>query len=407
MLKRIKIQGYKSLVDVETELQPLTVLFGPNAAGKSNFLDALQLLSRIATSTNLRDAFAPPYRGTILESFTFGPKGIQGLLEQERASFSLEIDVELSQRSIEATLNRFQMSNKKKNTSPGSATVIPVTDITSTKFVKYFVEIEAKPPKSGVARAIQQTITALDASGRATYQFSDVGQRVSESGLLSDPAFLGYHPHAAALREELTSWFFFYLEPRERMRQPTAVKEVRHIGLMGENVAPFLNTLRVLDEPQFKALEKALHLLIPEITGIDVEVNNRGEVEVRLMQEKMPLPASVLSEGTWRILGLLALGGAKEPPSLLGFEEPENGIHPQRLDLIASLLTNLTYNDTQVIVTTHSPTLLDALPQESLYLVRQQEGKTSIDPLARFEAKDMSGKNRLVSERLLRGDFNA
>src|SRR5581483_7002379 len=122
MLKRIKIQGYKSLVDVETELQPLTVLFGPNAAGKSNFLDALQLLSRIATSTNLRDAFAPPYRGTILESFTFGPKGIQGLLEQERASFSLEIDVELSQRSIEATLNRFQMSNKKKNTSPGSAT---------------------------------------------------------------------------------------------------------------------------------------------------------------------------------------------------------------------------------------------------------------------------------------------
>src|SRR5579872_3613376 len=57
MLKRVKIRGYKSLVDVEVHLQPLSVFFGPNASGKSNFLDALQLLSRIATSNNLNDAF--------------------------------------------------------------------------------------------------------------------------------------------------------------------------------------------------------------------------------------------------------------------------------------------------------------------------------------------------------------
>src|SRR5437763_11778576 len=96
MLKRVKIQGYKSLVDVEVNLQPLSVLFGPNASGKSNFLDALQLLSRIATSKNLREAFEPPYRGKPLESFTFGREGIQGLRAQERVSFSIEIDVELS-----------------------------------------------------------------------------------------------------------------------------------------------------------------------------------------------------------------------------------------------------------------------------------------------------------------------
>jgi AAA15 family ATPase/GTPase len=72
MLKRIKIQGYKSLVDLEVNLNPLSLLFGPNAAGKSNFLDALQLLSRIATSRTLKDAFEPPYRGKPLESFTFG-----------------------------------------------------------------------------------------------------------------------------------------------------------------------------------------------------------------------------------------------------------------------------------------------------------------------------------------------
>ena len=63
MLKRVKIQGYKSLLDVEVNLQPLSVLFGPNATGKSNFLDALQLLSRIATTARLKDAFAPLTEG--------------------------------------------------------------------------------------------------------------------------------------------------------------------------------------------------------------------------------------------------------------------------------------------------------------------------------------------------------
>src|SRR5947208_10260833 len=97
MLKRVKIQGYKSLEDVEVHLQPLSVFFGPNASGKSNFLDALQLLSRITTSNDLKDAFRPPYRGKLLESFTFGSNGIQDLLAQEAVSFSIEVDVEVSQ----------------------------------------------------------------------------------------------------------------------------------------------------------------------------------------------------------------------------------------------------------------------------------------------------------------------
>src|SRR5437764_582830 len=102
MLRRIRIQNYKSLVDVDVRLEPLTAIFGPNAAGKSNFLDALQLLSRLTTCRTLKEAFEPPYRGTPLESFTFGPKGIQGLLEQETATFTMEADIELSHVVIES-----------------------------------------------------------------------------------------------------------------------------------------------------------------------------------------------------------------------------------------------------------------------------------------------------------------
>ena len=102
MLKRIHIRGYKSLVDVEMNLSQLVVLFGPNAAGKSNFLDALQLLSKLGTSRTLKEAFDPPYRGKPLESFTIGDRGIKGLLEQESLRFSIEADLSLSDAVINA-----------------------------------------------------------------------------------------------------------------------------------------------------------------------------------------------------------------------------------------------------------------------------------------------------------------
>lgn len=108
MLKRIHIGGYKSLTDVEVSLEPLTVLFGPNAAGKSNFLDALQLLSKLGTSRTLKEAFDPPYRGNPLESFTIGGKGIKGLLEQEMLSFCIEADLHLSDAIVNAVDRQVQ-----------------------------------------------------------------------------------------------------------------------------------------------------------------------------------------------------------------------------------------------------------------------------------------------------------
>lgn len=115
MIKRIKIQGYKSLVDLEINLQPFSLLFGSNASGKSNFLDALQLLSRIITSRTLKEAFAPSYRGTPLESFTFGIEGINGLRAKESATFSMEVDVELSDVIIDKVNRQIKEMKSSKD----------------------------------------------------------------------------------------------------------------------------------------------------------------------------------------------------------------------------------------------------------------------------------------------------
>ena len=87
MLRRVKLRGYESLHDVEVELRPLSALVGPNAAGKSNFLDALQLLSRTATSRTLKEAFEAPIRGKPLEAFAFGPEGYPAFSHERVQSF--------------------------------------------------------------------------------------------------------------------------------------------------------------------------------------------------------------------------------------------------------------------------------------------------------------------------------
>src|SRR3954465_12403172 len=101
---------------------------------------------------------------------------------------------------------------------------------------------------------------------------------------------------------------FFYFEPRERMRAGPPVKEVRHIGLMGEELAAFLNTLKATNPKQLHTIEKALCLMVPSISGIEVEVNPFGEVELRFKEGERTVSARVVSEGTLRILGLLAVG---------------------------------------------------------------------------------------------------
>lgn len=100
----------------------------------------------------------------------------------------------------------------------------------------------------------------------------------------------------------------------------------------------------------------------------------------------------MLSEGTLRMLGLLALAGSDEPPALVGFEEPENGVHPRRIRSIAELLkTQESLGQSQYIVTTHSPTLPDLLPERCLFVVRRTDGRTRIDPFSTWGPLSRAG----------------
>lgn len=282
MLKRVYIKGYKSLTEVEVRLSPLTLLFGPNAAGKSNFLDALQLLSKLSTSRTLKEAFDPPYRGKPLESFTIEEKGLKGMVQQERLVFSIEADLELSDAVIEA-VNRQIREMRRPSGIESDNRPAPVRE----RNLRYRVEIEMRP-QSGTLCVTDEYLTALNDKGEPTSKRRPFVERQGgkihlrlegqahpryyerylDHTILSMPHYPPHYPHLVAARRELERWQFFYFEPRERMRAANPVKEVRHIGLMGEELAAFLNTLKIQQLKQFEAVEKALRVIMHSL-GIE------------------------------------------------------------------------------------------------------------------------------------------
>lgn len=104
MLKRLAVQNFKSLASVTVELPRMAVLFGPNASGKSNFLDAIHALSSIGTERTLQDALsARVLRGYPIEAFTLPAAGLSGLLSSPSARFSLEADLSTPQLTRRTT----------------------------------------------------------------------------------------------------------------------------------------------------------------------------------------------------------------------------------------------------------------------------------------------------------------
>lgn len=162
MLKRIRIRDDKSLRDIEVSFPNLVALFGANASGKSNLLDAMQLLSRPGTSRTVGEAFEPPYRGSRMGSFSFEEGGIPALAKRERPAFSIEADLSLSDTVVESVHREIEarQPGRKESADDGGALSGPVRE----RNLRYRVEVEMRPD-SGVLRVADEYLGALNAQG--------------------------------------------------------------------------------------------------------------------------------------------------------------------------------------------------------------------------------------------------
>lgn len=391
LLRSLRVQGFKSLHDVQLDLAPLVVLMGPNATGKSNILEALLLLSRLATEQTLTAAFAPPLRGYPLESFSVGEGGLPGLLQRERAELTLEAVIDGRRFPV------WWLASRKSEPLPlhYRVTVRIQPKVGNLEVAdEYLARLtrEAKPDRTKLPRiervGSELVVRQLGKAGAPRHEPLGLNHT-----LVSNLQFTGdrRYPDFDRLRLQLGAWQTYYLEPRTAMREPQPPREVMDIGPRGEWIAPFLYRLKESEtqDKHFKAIERALRSAIPSIERLDVDLDpRRGTLDILVLQNGIPFPSRVISEGTLRVLALCCIAGTPWPGELVAFEEPESGVHPRRIETIAYLLASMAQRGRQVVVTTHSPTLIAAMlararqdpDQVRIYSCAQRGLATAITP---------------------------
>lgn len=388
MLEKLTVRGFKSLRCVENiELARMSVLLGPNAVGKSNLVDAIQVLSRLATSRTLSEALSEPLRGYPIEAFTFPAGGLSSLLQQPSAVFEIDATLKIGKE-------RFRYRIRVRiNPASGS---LSVDD-----------EFLAALTASGTIKG-NAIIERIDDQLRIRRKSKPAHPRQEPLGLnhtiLSDPRLGGPEYRAVEkCRTEISGWRTYYLDPRVAMRQPRPPAAVQDIGALGDQISPFLYHLRGEDRKRFDAVFRTLRTIIPSVEGLDVDLDDRrGTLDILVRQTGLDFSSRIVSEGTLRVLALSAMVVNPWSGSLLAFEEPENGVHPRRLELIAELLLSLCVEqDRQILVTTHSPLFASMMLRRwrkdpglvRLFQVRQRpEGSTvePFEPAPLFDTKEIA-----------------
>jgi predicted ATPase len=180
--------------------------------------------------------------------------------------------------------------------------------------------------------------------------------------------------------ESLDRWQFLLLNaermghPRPQQRASSSVRLARD----GSNVAEYLDEIRRQDLAVFGGILDALRYVLPYAADLQPVLTSELEraFYLKLKEQSFDVPGWLLSTGTLRVVALLAVLRHPKPPPLLVIEEIENGLDPRTLHLVVEeIRAAITAGTTQVILTTHSPYLLDLLDLSHIVVVEREDGQ--------------------------------
>lgn len=402
MLTRIEIDGFKTFEDIALDVPPFLVVLGPNASGKSNLFDAIRFLSQLA-STDLRAA-CRGLRGEPHELFRRGPDGEPGgkmkiavevLLEPRvRDPWGLEVELVHTRVRYEVTVERhadsrgierlavtdetakaIPRSEDRWLASAESAGAIPAP---STAFRERFMKY-AKHKRSPFLEMVRKDGKPSFQIHQDTHQGRVRPAEAAEATVLSSMTSAEF-PHLYALREELRSFRFIQLDPAS-LRRPSPTIAPEFLEPDGSNLAAVLARIQAETATPARPrgaltdIAAALGELIPGVTDVSVIEDSRSrEFRVDLsLRDSSSFSSRVVSDGTLRVLALLAMLHDPKHHGLLCFEEPENGVHPLRLRKLIHHLRDLVTDPSradigdellsQILMNSHSPVVLSALKE--------------------------------------------
>lgn len=345
-LLKLSAERYLSLKDVTLELGGLNLFIGANAAGKSNLLNALRFLAEGLTRGDFDQCVAE--RGGLMHLAWKGEDASRVRLETTFANGTQEFMWRL-------TLSRqhysFVVDEELRDVTPGSAGAVLLevrggTGRWWSEEARTHIPLELRPTACALAAA------ATDASFRAR----GVAQFVS-------------------------GWGFF--DPSaSQLRRASSVADAERLDLTGRNLAGRLHGLSEKSPTTFRRIIDAVRGVLGVPDELEFRVSE-ADGRVYFVQQEAGLRYRVhqvgASSGTLRMLALMTALFGETDYGLVGIEEPENHVHPAALATFAEYLKEAS-GRVQVLVTTHSPLLLDHLDTpDAVCVVRRGTLGTTVD----------------------------
>ncbi len=360
MLSVLAVDGYRSLRSLVLPLAPLTVVTGANGSGKSSLYRSLRLLAA-ASRDGAIGALAR--EGGLPSTLWAGPEGgpgTTGTRRQGPVALRLGIGGDDLGYSIEFGH--------------------PISEATSFFALDPEIKVEAiwngpllRPASLFTERRGPSARVRTD-DGWQRYEPTIAGW----SSVLAEVADPRLAPEVYALRERMRRWRFYdhvRTDQDAPARQPSIGTRTPVVASDWSDLAAALQTIR--EQGDSAALEAAVDRGLP---GSRIEVRDSGgRFELHLRQPGLlrPLAASELSDGTLRYLLWVAALMSTRPAPLLVLNEPETSLHPALLEPLGELIASATRNS-QVIVVSHSDTLVSSLPEVLVHELEKVVGETRV-----------------------------
>lgn len=359
MIKRFRIQNYKALRDVACDLTPIHAFIGPNDSGKTSVLNAILALSR-STDHQLSQAFAGRWDGRELVSHG-DPDGVVRLSAvldsgQGDLRYTLACRFPNSGRNVVVEEEKISLNAEidcpRQNHSTSTVFGVCVGNEKAEENLKNACQLAHERLSRAVVCRWNPRLLALPAAQDSKRRFRMCPDGFGLVQLLDD--ILGYD---RTLFGELEKQFC--------------------------SIFPEMSSLKLVSQLAFRSPSDD----VEEFSRLD-QSEGKG-LYFELQPGKQLVPAPQASDGALLVLAYLALQFSPQPPRLVLVEEPENGIHPKRLREVIGILRQLATGSspTQVILTTHSPYVVDLMEKEEVTLcTKRQDGSINLTRLTASDA---------------------
>ena len=324
-LQSARIRNFKAIVDSRAvRFGPLTVFIGHNGSGKSSLIEALET-----------------YQSILADGLDLA---MQHWLGMEH----------VRHKGLEA---------KERAGEP----VNPITfDV-------------ALGPKPRTVSKLHLAVNNDPAANRYMIQNESLNEQTVDGVTVPGHSALQGHTEGRLLVKQVLDWQFMTLMP-ERMGQPQPQRRTGGLVRLakdGSNIADYLLDIQKLDTGAFEGIVRTMAYVLPYARDLQPALTSELERKayLQLTEGGFKIPGWMLSTGTLRVLALLAVLRHPKPPPLIVVEEIENGLDPRSIHLLVEEIRNAVLGGvTQVVLTTHSPYLLDLLKLDQLVLVAR-DGK--------------------------------